>query len=170
MPLIKAWRGESPQTTHPVYLAENATLIGRVHIGRESSLWYNAVARGDVEAIFIGEQSNIQDGAILHCSTGRSPLRIGSRVTVGHAAILHGCTLHDELLIGMGATVLDDAVVPSHTLVAAGALVPERMVLESGFLYAGIPAKKIRPLTEAEIAHIRRSALHYVEMAKQHFG
>ena len=168
MPLLQPYRGIFPVFAPDVFLAENATVIGDVQIGAGSSVWYMAVLRGDVEAIRIGRETNLQDAVIVHCSTGRCPAVVGDRVTVGHRAILHGCTIGDEVLIGMGAIVLDEAVVPPHTIVAAGALVTERMVLETGFLYAGLPAKKIKALSPAQIEGIRQGALHYVEKAQEY--
>jgi len=158
-----------PKIAKGVYIAPNATIIGDVTIGRESSIWFNAVLRGDVEAIIIGDRTNIQDGAIIHTSTNRCPTIIGNDVTVGHRALLHGCRIEDEVLIGMGAIVLDEVIVPKHTLVAAGALVPERKVLESGWLYAGVPAKKIKPLTAAQVEGILRGAVSYVGKGKAYF-
>lgn len=168
MALIKSYKHHHPQIAIDVFLAENATVIGQVTISAQSSVWYQAVLRGDVGAIRIGKRSNIQDGAILHCSTGRSSCYVGNDVVVGHRAILHGCRVEDESLIGMGAIVLDEAVVPSHTIVAAGALVPEGKVLEAGYLYAGIPAKAIKPLTSQQIQMIKMGAAHYVENGKFH--
>lgn len=168
MPLLQPYRGIFPTLAPDVFLAENATLIGDVHIGAGSSVWYQAVLRGDVDAIRIGEQTNLQDAVIVHCTTNRCPTVVGDRVVVGHRAILHGCTIGDEVLIGMGAILLDEAVVPTHTIVAAGALLTEGMVLESGFLYAGIPARKIKRLSNAQIESIRQGALHYVEKAREY--
>jgi carbonic anhydrase/acetyltransferase-like protein (isoleucine patch superfamily) len=169
MALIKAFQSSTPDIHPSARLAETCVIVGDVEIGKDSSVWYGAVMRGDVQPIRIGEGSNIQDGAILHASTSRAPCVVGNRVTVGHQAILHGCTVHDEALIGMGAVVLDEAVVPSHTIVAAKALILEGSVLESGFLYAGIPAKKIKPLSQAQIDGIKESATHYIENAKGSF-
>jgi carbonic anhydrase/acetyltransferase-like protein (isoleucine patch superfamily) len=157
-----------PKIPQGVFVAPNATVIGDVQIGAKSSIWFQAILRGDVEAIVVGKGSNLQDGVIVHTSTGRCPAVIGNDVTVGHAAILHGCTVEDEVLIGMGAKVLDEAVVPSHCIVAAGALVPERKQLESGFLYAGIPARKIKALTQQQIARIQWNAAHYVQHAAKY--
>lgn len=166
--MIKKFLSHAPIIDESVFVAENATIIGRVKIGKQSSIWYNAILRGDVDEIIIGERTNIQDAAIIHCSTSRSPTCIGNDVTIGHNAIVHGCTIADEVLIGMAAIILDEAVIPKHTIIAAGALVTEKSVLESGFLYAGIPAKKIKALSEAQINMFKISALHYVANAENH--
>ena len=165
MPIIQAYGSFFPQIGEEVFLAENASLIGEVEIGAQSSVWFQAVLRGDVGAIRIGARSNIQDGAILHCSTGRTPTVVGNEVVVGHRAILHGCEVQDQVLIGMGAIVLDEAVIPPHTIIAAGALIPERRILESGWLYAGVPAKAIKRLSPQQIESIQAGALGYVEKA-----
>lgn len=166
-PLIKAFEGVIPDINPSSRIAPNATLIGKLTIGADSSVWYNCVLRGDVEAIKIGERTNIQDHSILHCTTGRSPVTIGNDVTVGHRAIIHGCTIDDECLIGMGAIILDDAHVPKHTVVAAAALVREGSKLESGFLYAGVPARKIKAISPEQIALLKLSAAHYVHNSSQ---
>lgn len=166
--IILLYKGILPTIAEDAYIAPNATIIGDVSIGAESSIWFNAVIRGDVEAIRIGQRTNIQDGCIIHTSTNRCPTIVGNDVTVGHRAMLHGCTIEDEVLIGMGAIVLDEVVVPRHTLVAAGALVPERKVLESGWLYAGVPAKKIKPLTAAQVEGILRGAESYVDKGREY--
>ncbi|MCL4125965.1 UNVERIFIED_CONTAM: hypothetical protein GTU68_012042 [Idotea baltica] len=168
MAIIRSFKGKRPQIENEVFIADNATIIGEVTIGKESSIWYQTVLRGDVGAILIGENTNIQDATIIHCTTGRNACKIGDGVTVGHRAILHGCTIESDVLIGMGATVLDDVLVPSQTIVAAGALIPQGKILESGFLYAGIPAKKIKPITPQQMAMIKFSAIHYVENGKEH--
>jgi carbonic anhydrase/acetyltransferase-like protein (isoleucine patch superfamily) len=157
-----------PELAENVFVAANASVIGKVKIGKNSSVWYNAVLRGDMEEIIIGERTNIQDGAIVHTTTLRTPTVIGNDVTVGHNAIIHGCTIENEVLIGMGAIILDEVHVPKHTIVAANALVTERSVLESGWLYAGIPAKKIKELSPAQIKHLKMSAEHYVLNAEIH--
>ncbi len=164
--MIKKFLSHTPQIAEGVFIAENATIIGRVFIGKDSSVWYNAILRGDVDEIRVGERTNIQDAAILHCSTYRQPTVIGNDVTIGHGAMIHGCTIEDEVLIGMGAIILDEAFIPRHTVVAAGALITERSVLESGFLYAGVPAQKVKALSSEQIAMLKMSALHYVENAK----
>ena len=159
--------GHTPQVSESAWIAKNATVSGRVAVGENSSIWFQCVVRGDVNAIIIGKNSNIQDASILHGSTGKQNTIIGDNVTVGHRAIIHGCVLESNCLIGMGAIVLDDAIVPSNTIIAAGAVVSPGKHLESGWLYAGIPAKKLRPLTEQEITlQISLTAQHYVEAAK----
>lgn len=170
MALIKPFKNVIPQIAQNVFLAENATIIGDVEIGEGSSIWYQAVLRGDVGKIIIGKRTNIQDGAIVHCTTGLTPSIIGDEVVVGHRAIIHGCTIEDQVLIGMGAIILDEAVIPSHTIIGAGALVPQKSQLESGYLYAGVPAKKIKPLSDAQKMMIKMGALHYVENGKLHGG
>ncbi len=161
-PLIRAVRGFVPQIHPSVFVAENAVVIGDVVIGPDSSVWYNVVIRGDVHSIRIGSRSNIQDGAVVHCTYQKAKTTIGDNVTVGHGAIVHGCTLHDFVLVGMGAKILDDAVVESESVVAAGSVVLERTVVESGWLYAGVPAKKVKRLTEEQILGLRKYADGYV--------
>ncbi|MEM6344364.1 MAG: gamma carbonic anhydrase family protein [Bacteroidota bacterium] len=168
MALIKPYKEFHPGFGPEVFLAENATIIGEVRIGAQSSVWYQAVLRGDVGAILIGERSNIQDAAILHCTTGGTPTIVGNDVVVGHRAVLHGCTIEDEVLVGMGAIILDGAVVQKHCIVAAGALVPEGKILESGYLYAGVPAKQIKKISPEQIEMIRYGARGYVEKAKEY--
>lgn len=165
MALVKAYQSFFPQIHPSVYLAESATVIGEVVIGAHSSLWFQSVVRGDVGLISIGEATNVQDGVVIHCTTDRTTTHIGNRVVIGHGAILHGCRLEDEVLIGIGAIVLDEAVVPRHTIVAAGALVPERKVLESGWVYGGIPARPLRKVSPAEIDSIQQTAGRYVQKA-----
>ena len=158
----------SPQIAEQVFIAPGCFVIGDVRIAARASLWYNVVARGDVNRITIGVESNIQDGAVLHVDSDNGALQIGRRVTVGHQAILHACTLQDECLIGMGAVVLDQALIEQHVLVAAGAVVRPHAHLTSGGLYAGVPARRVRDLTADEIAHFAHSAAHYVEYAANH--
>jgi carbonic anhydrase/acetyltransferase-like protein (isoleucine patch superfamily) len=146
MGLIRTLRGISPKLGNDCFVAENATLIGHVVAGNNCSFWYNCVLRGDVNELILGDRVNIQDGAVVHGTYEKSPTRIGNDVTVGHNAIVHGCTIHDNVLIGMGAIVMDDAIVSSGTIVAAGAVVLERMVLEPNCIYAGAPAKKVKEL------------------------
>ena len=149
-----------------MFIAEGAHIIGDVEIGRESSVWFNTVIRGDVNYIRIGERTNVQDGCVLHVTHEKYPLRIGSNVTIGHGAIVHAATIHDYCLIGMGAKILDNAKVGPFALVAAGSLVREDFVVPEGTLVAGIPARVKRPLTGKERQQIEQSAQHYVEYVK----
>jgi len=162
MPIIKTLRGITPRLGNLAFLAENAVIIGDVEIGDQSSIWYGAVIRGDVHSIRIGQRSNIQDLAMVHCTFDYSPTLIGDDVTVGHGAVVHGCEIKDRCLIGMNAVVLDKAVVGPDVIVAAGAVVLEGSILESGFLYGGIPAKKIKPLSPAQLEGLKKSANAYV--------
>ena len=146
---------------HPsCFVADSADVIGRVVLERDASIWFQAVLRGDNDDIFIGEGSNIQDGVVIHVDPGR-PCHVGKGCVVGHKAVLHGCTLGDEVLVGIGATVLNGAQVPSRCMIGAGALVTEGKTLESGFLYVGVPARKARPLKEDELEAIRRNTRGY---------
>lgn len=148
------------------YLAENAVVAGDVVMGDDCSVWFHAVVRGDVNAIRMGNKVNVQDGAIIHCTYLKAPTTIGNNVSIGHRAIVHGCTLHDNVLVGMGAIVMDHAVVEENCLIAAGAVVLENSVLESGYIYAGVPAKKIKPLSPEQFKHmIDRIADNYVMYA-----
>jgi carbonic anhydrase/acetyltransferase-like protein (isoleucine patch superfamily) len=146
MALIKAVKGVSPQFGTNCYLAENATVVGDVIMGNDCSIWFNAVVRGDVNSIRLGNRVNIQDGAVIHCTYQRTKATLGNDVSVGHNALVHGCTIHDNVLVGMGAIVMDDAVIHSHSIVAAGAVVLEGTVVESYSIYAGIPAKKVKTM------------------------
>lgn len=171
---IQGFMTHFPQIAAGVYVHPAATVIGDVVIGENSSVWPGAVIRGDVNHIRIGKNTNVQDLSMLHVSHKSSAdpagaaLTIGNNVTIGHAVILHGCTIEDESLIGMGSLVMDKAVVQKHVLLAAGSLVPEGKVLESGYLYVGRPAKKIRALTADEIAYFMYSADNYVRLKNQY--
>lgn len=171
---IAPYRDVHPQLAAGAWVHPRATVIGEVSLGRDASVWPGAVIRGDVNAIAIGEASNIQDNSVLHVSHKTpanpkgGPLVIGARVTVGHAVILHACTIEDECLIGMGSIILDRAVVQKHVLLGAGSLVPEGKLLESGHLYLGRPAKMVRALTGEEIAYFNYSAEHYVALARSY--
>lgn len=160
----------TPHLDEGVYLHDSAQVIGDVRLGPDSSVWCNAVVRGDVNHIIVGRCSNIQDLTMCHVShkTDRkpqgSPLIIGDYVTIGHSVILHGCRIGNECLIGMGSIVMDDVVIPDHVMIGAGSLVSPGNTLESGFLYVGRPAKKVRPLTAEEITWLRYSAEHYVRV------
>lgn len=161
MALIKPLQGITPQIAEDVFLAETATVIGDVEIGPGSSVWYGAVLRGDVHSIRVGARTNIQDLAMVHCTYQHSPTLIGDDVTVGHGAVVHGCEVRDRCLIGMNAVVLDKAIVGPDVVVAAGAVVLEGMVLEPGYLYGGIPAKKLKPLSEEQKGLLKKSAEAY---------
>lgn len=153
-----------PQLGDNAWAAPSADLIGDVRLGARASVWFGAILRGDNTPLILGDDTNFQDGAIGHSDAG-FPLTIGARVTVGHQAILHGCTVEDDVLIGMGAKILNGAVIPPDSLVAAGALVPEGRTFEPGMLILGAPAKAVRPLSDEEKAAIRASAEHYAEKA-----
>ena len=166
MGLIKPVKGISPVFGNNCYLAENATIVGDVKMGDDCSVWFQAVVRGDVHQIRIGNKVNIQDAAIIHCTYQRAPTTIGNNVSIGHRAIVHGCTIHDNVLIGMGAIVMDHAVVEENCLIAAGAVVLENSHLESGFIYAGIPAKKVKALSAEQFGDsVERIANNYVMYA-----
>lgn len=171
---IRHFEQHQPQLGADVYIDEAATVIGRASLGERVSVWPNAVIRGDVNWIEIGADSNVQDGAVLHVShegpfkPEGAPLKIGQRVTVGHLAMLHGCTIGDDCLIGMNATVMDDVVIEAGTMVAAGALVTPGKLLKSGWLYAGSPAKAVRKLKDSERQFITYSAEHYAKLAQRH--
>jgi carbonic anhydrase/acetyltransferase-like protein (isoleucine patch superfamily) len=155
---------------HPsVFLADGAKIIGNVEIGEHSGVWFNAVIRGDVNVIRIGSRTNIQDNAVLHVTTATAPLNIGSDITIGHSALLHGCTIEDCCLIGMGAIILDRAYIHKHSMIAAGAIVLEGFNVPEGMLVAGIPARIKRPLTEEEKQFIRQSAGNYVSYAQEYY-
>ncbi len=160
--MLRPFRGVVPTIAASAWVDQSAQVIGDVTIGDESSVWMNAVIRGDVHRIRVGRRTNLQDGTVVHVMGGQFATEIGDDVTVGHAAILHGCTIHDRVLIGMGAIVLNGAQVESDCLVAAGALVVEGATVPRGSLVMGSPAKVTRPLTDAEIAFIKESAARYV--------
>jgi carbonic anhydrase/acetyltransferase-like protein (isoleucine patch superfamily) len=167
---IQTFQNKMPNVAESAYVHESATIIGEVSIGENSSVWPNTVIRGDVNFIRIGKNTNIQDLSMLHVNHKSSvdpegsPLIIGDNVTIGHTVILHGCTIEDECLIGMGSIVMDKVVVQKQVLLAAGSLVPEGKLLESGYLYIGRPVKKIRTLTQDEILGLMASANNYVEL------
>ena len=161
--IIKAVNGKAPQIPSDCYVAENATIVGDVQFGENCSVWFNAVVRGDVNFIKIGNKVNIQDGAIIHCTYQKHPTIIGNNVSIGHNAIVHGCTLHDNVLIGMGAIVMDNCVVESNSIIAAGAVVTQNTHVESGSIYAGVPAKKVKEINQSDFAgEIERISTNYV--------
>jgi carbonic anhydrase/acetyltransferase-like protein (isoleucine patch superfamily) len=162
MPLILPVQGVSPRFGENCFIAENATVVGDVVMGEYCSVWFNAVVRGDVHYIRIGDLVNIQDGAVLHCTYQKAPLNIGSRVSIGHRALVHGCTIHDNVLIGMGSIVMDGCVIESNSIIAAGAVLLEGTHVASGSVYAGIPAKKVKEVSrELFDGEIRRIADNY---------
>ena len=148
MAIIKKLNGHTPKFGNKCFLADNAAIIGDVEMGNDCSIWFGAVLRGDVHSIRIGNKVNIQDNATIHATYKKSPTNIGNNVSIAHNAVIHGCTIKDNVLIGMGAIVLDDAVVESNTIVAAGSVVTKGTVVESGWVYAGTPAKKMKQLGE----------------------
>lgn len=170
MALIKSVRGYTPKFGNNCYLAENATIIGDVIMGDDCSIWFNTVLRGDVNSIKIGNKVNIQDGAVLHTLYQKSTITIGDNVTIGHNATVHGATIKNNALIGIGAIVLDHAVVEENCIIAAGALIKDSMVLEPGCIYAGVPAKKIKKVdpdqTKEMIEKIANNYLMYAEWFK----
>jgi carbonic anhydrase/acetyltransferase-like protein (isoleucine patch superfamily) len=171
MALIKSVNGKTPQIGKNTFLADNATIVGDVIMGDDCSVWFNAVVRGDVHYIRIGRQVNIQDGAIIHCTYKKAPVNIGNNVSIAHNAIVHGCTIHSNVLIGMGAIIMDHAVIESNSIIAAGALVSKNTVVKSGSVYAGVPAKKIKDidqdLMEGEIQRIAESYTMYAGWYKE---
>ncbi len=162
MPLILPVKNISPTWGKECFIAENATIIGDVVMGDNCSVWFNAVIRGDVNYIRIGNSTNIQDGAVIHCTYLHAPTNIGSSVSIGHNALVHGCTLKDNTLVGMGAIVMDHAIVEEFVIIAAGAIVLEKTICESGYLYAGIPAKKVKPLTDAQKELLKKLPNNYI--------
>ncbi|MBH0129467.1 gamma carbonic anhydrase family protein [Salinibacterium sp. NK8237] len=165
--LIVTLAGQSPSVADSAFLAPNATLIGNVTLAECVGIFYGAVLRGDTDAITIGEGSNLQDNVAVHCDEG-IPTTVGSGVSVGHGAVLHGCTVEDDCLIGMNATVLNGAVIGTGSLVAAGAVVLEGTVIPPGSLVAGVPAKVRRELSDDEKAGVRENAAHYLELSAAH--
>lgn len=162
MALIKQVRGHGPRFGEGCFLAENAVVVGDVVMGDRCSVWFHAVVRGDVNAIRIGHRVNMQDGAVLHCTYERAALTIGDDVSIGHRAIVHGCTVHDKVLIGMGAIVMDHAVIGSGSVIAAGAVVTQGTMVEPGSLMAGVPARRIGPVSpELSSGEIERIARNY---------
>lgn len=164
--MLIPFNGIFPDLGEDVFIAENASVIGDVKIGSEANIWFGAVLRGDVNFIRIGSRSNIQDGCVLHVSLGKLSLNIGNEVTIGHNATVHGCTIEDRVLIGMGSVVLDNSYICSGSVVAAGAVVKEGFRVPPGVLVGGVPGKIIRDLTEAEIEGILESSRHYVELSR----
>ena len=166
MALIKSVRGFSPQFGKNCYFSENATIVGDVIMGDECSVWFQAIVRGDVNSIRMGNRVNIQDGAIIHCTYEKASTEIGNHVSIGHRAIIHGCNIHDNVLVGMGAIIMDHAVVESNCLIGAGAVVLENSHLEAGHIYAGVPAKKVKAISPETFKNtVERIANNYVMYA-----
>lgn len=166
-PLIRTFAGHTPKAVDSAWIAPNATVIGNVTLEAESSVFYGAVLRGDTDAITLGARSNLQDNVVVHCDSG-IPTSIGSGVSVGHGAVVHGCTIEDDCLIGMHATVMNGAVIGKESLVAGGAVVLEGAQFPPRSLIAGVPAKLRRELTDEEVAAVRTNAAHYVELSRAH--
>ncbi len=161
--LLKPVNGKSPQIGEDCYIAENATIVGDVTMGNQCSIWFNAVLRGDVNFIKIGNKVNVQDGAIIHCTYKKAATTIGNNVSIGHNAIVHGCTVKDNVLIGMGAIIMDDCIVENNAIIAAGAVVTKGTCVPSGTIFAGMPAKKIKDVSpELSTGEIDRIANAYV--------
>jgi len=162
MPLILPVKDKNPEWGNNCFIADNATIVGDVVMGDNCSVWFNAVIRGDVNYIKIGNSTNIQDGAVIHATYLRAATTIGNNVSIGHNALVHGCTLHDHVLVGMGAIVMDHADVQSFVIIGAGSVVLENTVCESGYLYAGTPAKKIKPITDEQREMLKRLPNNYI--------
>jgi carbonic anhydrase/acetyltransferase-like protein (isoleucine patch superfamily) len=163
MPVILPVKGLSPKFGNNNFIAPNATIVGDVEMGDDCSVWFNAVLRGDVNSIRMGNKVNVQDGAVIHCTYLKTKAIIGNNVSIGHNAIVHGCTIHDNVLIGMGSIVMDNAVIGSNSIIAAGAVVLENTIVEAGSIYAGVPAKKVKDVSPEKISgEINRIANNYV--------
>jgi carbonic anhydrase/acetyltransferase-like protein (isoleucine patch superfamily) len=165
MSVILPVNGVSPQFGDNCFIAPNATIVGQVVTGNDCSFWFNAVVRGDVNSIKMGNKVNVQDGAVIHCTYQKTKVVLGNNVSIGHNAIVHGCTVHDNVLIGMGAIIMDNVVIHENCIIAAGAVVLENTVVEAGSVYAGIPAKKVKQLSEelfqGEVQRIANNYLMY---------
>lgn len=165
MALIKSILDFTPSFGEDCYFAENATIIGNVATGDQCSFWFQSVVRGDVNSIEMGNKVNVQDGAVVHCTYQKHPTKIGNNVSIGHKAIVHGCTIHDNVLIGMGAIVMDACVIESNSIIAAGSVVTQGTKVESGSIYAGIPAKKVKEINpelfEGEVMRIANNYVKY---------
>jgi carbonic anhydrase/acetyltransferase-like protein (isoleucine patch superfamily) len=163
MALIKECRGFVPQFGEDCYLAENATVVGDVIMGSECSVWFNAVIRGDVNSIRMGNRVNVQDGAVIHCTYEKTKVNLGNHVSIGHNALVHGCTVEDNVLIGMGSIVMDDCYIEANSIIAAGAVLLEGTRVESWSIYAGVPAKKVKTLSpELFAGEVQRISNNYV--------
>jgi gamma-carbonic anhydrase len=161
MAIIKSVRGFSPQFGTKCFLADNAVVVGEVIMGDNCTVWFNAVVRGDVNTITIGNNTNIQDGVVIHCTYQKSKTVIGNNVSIAHNAVVHGCTVEDNVLIGMGAIIMDDAVIGTGSVIAAGAIILPKTIVEPGSVYAGVPAKKVKEIGEDMKEVIQRTARNY---------
>lgn len=170
MAVIKSVRGLNPQFGTNCFLADNATIVGDVVTGNDCSFWFNSVVRGDVNSIKLGNKVNIQDGAVLHCTYEKTKIHIGDNVSIGHNVIIHGATIHNNVLVGMGAIVMDNAIIGENSIIAAGALVLENTIVEPGSIYGGIPAKKIKTIEQKQskgmIERIANNYLFYADWYK----
>ncbi|WP_297762580.1 gamma carbonic anhydrase family protein [uncultured Muriicola sp.] len=169
--IIKTIKGKTPKFGKECFIADNATIVGDVVMGDECSVWFNAVIRGDVHYIRIGNKVNVQDGAIIHCTYQKAPTNIGNNVSIAHNAIVHGCTVEDNVLIGMGSIIMDDCIVGSNSIIAAGAVLTKGTVVPSGTVYGGMPAKKLKDispeLSQGEILRIANSYVKYASWFKE---
>lgn len=165
MAIIKTLNDKTPKMGEGCWFADNAVIVGEVEMGDNCTVWFGAVVRGDVHYIKIGNNTNIQDNATIHCTYEKAPTNIGSNVSIGHNAIVHGCTLHDNVLVGMGAIVMDHAVVKSGAIIAAGAVVLENTIVEENTIYAGVPAKKVKTVDASNVAMMDRIAGNYIKYA-----
>ncbi|WP_303318632.1 gamma carbonic anhydrase family protein [Flavivirga abyssicola] len=164
MPVIKSVKGKSPKIPNDCFIAENATIVGEVIMGNQCSVWFSAVVRGDVNYIEMGNKVNVQDGAVIHGTYKTAATTIGNNVSIGHNALVHGCTIQDNVLVGMGAIIMDGCVVESNSIIAAGAVVTKNTRVETGSIYAGVPAKKVKDISEELISgEIDRIANNYIE-------
>jgi carbonic anhydrase/acetyltransferase-like protein (isoleucine patch superfamily) len=166
--MIKKFRGKSPIIPDSCYISESVDLIGDVTLGENVSIWFGTVVRGDMHHITIGNRSNIQDNSVIHVTTDISPTRIGDEVTVGHNAIIHGATIEDRCLIGMGSIIMDDVVVGEGSIVGAGAVVPPNMIIPPRSLVVGLPAKIVRQTTDEELEMIIERAQHYIDFSQEY--
>ena len=161
MALVMKLRGKTPELGENCWLAPNATVVGDVQMGANCTVWFNAVVRGDVNEIRIGDDTNIQDGVVIHCTYQKAGTYIGNKVSIGHNAIVHGCTIHDQVLVGMGSIIMDGVIVHSGAVIAAGAVVLANTVVEANSIYAGVPAKKVKQIGQEMIDVIERTAKNY---------
>jgi len=165
MAIIRPLRGITPQIGKECFLAETATLIGEIILGDHCTVWYNAVLRGDVNFITVGNNTNIQDGCVIHGTYKFASTTLGNDVSIGHNAIIHGCTIHDRVLVGMGAIIMDNAIIESDCVIAAGAVVLPGTIVQEGSVYAGVPAKRVKDMDENLLSVIKRTAVNYQKYA-----